>query len=268
MAAAVSTGRYAREVETGPTGVNGISLDPIVPVIKDCLRGLDVHGPIKIAMQALDSSALLNTSVVSLKNAPRVLVEEQPIADMLGNEVSSRMRYAESTLLATASLVYNFFSALFFSVASMVTLGGEPAVTDQVQKHWVHTALALGAIAISVVGTVSPRWGVSANAAAFVAIGIAGAAWVQADLLMRMPKVYRDHAEALKAAALVGVQHDPTIYQREIAPLFEYLDSQFAADEISSAECIEIVKGTWALMPRNMSMTQDVALRHLGELLG
>ena len=252
----------------GSEAVRGINLDPIVPVMKNFLKDLDVQGPLRVALQTLDSSALMLTSIVSLKTAPRVLFADEPIVNVLGNEISCRMRYAESSLLSTASLVYNFFSALFFSIASMVTLGTNPAITDQVQKHWLHTALAIGGIAISVIGTVSPKWGVKANGAVFVAFGIAGATWVQGDLLVRIPVAYRARAAEFKAAALVGAGEDRQVYQRDVAPLFEYLDRRFHAEEISPTDCIETLRGAWDLGPRNVTISQETALQNLGELFG
>lgn len=246
-----------------------IDLDPIVPVVKKLLRGLDLQGPLKVAFRALDSSALMSTTLASVKSAPYAFFLDHSVMSILDNGISCRIRYAESALLSTAGLVYNFVLALCFSVGSLVTLGRVPMVTAQMQKHWIHTACAIGGMAISTIGTVSPEWGVKANAAAFLALGAAGVAWLQKDTLGKIPAVYRAYAQELKEAAIAAVGNDQQVYRMDIKPLLKYLDKAFepGAFTPSLSDFVDVAKGASRHVPRLYpKISQELALRNLEEL--
>jgi hypothetical protein len=243
-----------------------IDLDPVLPVVEDILRDLNLNGPLMAAIRVIESSALTNTTLVSAKSVPLVYFSDHSIVNIWDNEVSCRLRYAESAFMATASLVYNFVLGLCFSVGSVVAMGGDQMV-QQMQKHWIHTACAVGAIVASTIGTVSPEWGIKANAAVYLALGAAGAAWIHQDVLERIPAVYRDHAEELKDAALDAVGGDQRIYNGEIEPFLRHLDNAFEGDLVSPSDYLEIGKGLLdkvpGLYPR---VSKEPVLHNLEEL--
>jgi hypothetical protein len=105
-----------------------LNLDPIIPALFRTIREIDLARPLKAAANCLDSSALANVSLVSLKNAPYVLAQKTQrgrsvFPQWLDNGVSCRLRYLEAAVTSMASLVYNFVFATFFTAASLVTLG-------------------------------------------------------------------------------------------------------------------------------------------------
>ncbi len=240
-----------------------LKLDPLIPVLKNVLNDLDLKGPMRIALHALDSSALMHTTLTSLKNAPYALLSVGAFDDAL----SCRLRYAESAFLSTASLVYNFVWGLLCTVGSVATLGQVPMLTNQMQKRWIHTALSVAGIGVSLIGTLSPEWGVKANGGALLAIGLAASKWLAEDFVAKIPAVYQARKRELKAAALVGVGNDQQVYQREMAPLFAFLSRRLDRPLNSFMDLGTLIQDSLDHLPHlQVKVSEDVIKRNFEEL--
>lgn len=222
MAAGVAT---MGERRSNVLPAHPINLDPIIPVIGKVLTGVELIRPFKTAVDCLDSSAFMNVSMVSLKSLPYALSGKNKIVREFDNGLSCRLRYLEAALISTASLVYNFALGSLFSVASLVTGGQLKMIVAQMRKHWIHTALAVGAIGISSIGTFAPDLGVKANGAFIFAVGVAILQWMQGDVIGKLCNAYQTHRQELKDAVLQGLQGDRDFFDREFAPLFNHLDT-------------------------------------------
>jgi hypothetical protein len=207
-----------------------MNVAPLLPVVGKMIADSDLSGMFKLAATVLDSNALSNVTWVSLKSIPFIKGGGTSLVKEFDNPLSSRLRYLEANLMAGASFVYNFVFGVFFTVASIVTLGQVRLITDQMKKNWTHSALAVSAQCISLIGTVSPQLGVQANLGALLLIAGVGAKVAQADLLRKVKTAYLNFKQDLKAAVLVGLNNDRVFFDREFAPLFQYLDSQFSAE--------------------------------------
>ncbi|MBS0604540.1 MAG: hypothetical protein JSS60_05820 [Verrucomicrobia bacterium] len=245
-----------------------ISLDPMVPVIRRILTDVDFMRPLKTAVDCIDSSTLVNVSLVSLKSLPYVLYGDNRMVQEFDNGISCRMRYLETAVTSLASLVYNVVFGAVFSVLSLVTLGQVKMIVDQMRKHWTHTALAVAATAISAVGTVSPELGVKANAAGMFAIGVAVMQWLQGDVIGRLAAAYQQHRQELRDAALQGIGGDRGFYNRDIVPFFNYLDQNFDNRIQSFSDLLNVVQGAQELLPHVVpTVTTDVIIDNVQQLL-
>src|SRR5580698_187334 len=87
-------------------GPSNLDLDPIVPVIRRILTEVDFIGPLKTAMDCIDSGPLINVSLASVKSLPYTMYSGNRIVEHFDNAISCRLRYAEVAVMSTASLVH------------------------------------------------------------------------------------------------------------------------------------------------------------------
>lgn len=240
---------YMPGIPDGPRNPGNLNLDPIFPVIRRVLSQLDVSGALRTAVDCLDSSALVNVCLVSLKSLPFVLHPENRAVGFFDNAVSSRMRYLEAAVLSQASLVYNTVFGLIFSVASLLTVGQVKETVSQMRKHWTHAALAVAAAGIGVVGTVSPAFGVKVNAASLLAGGVAVVQYMQGDVVGKLGALYQRHSDGFKEAVMVGLQGDQAFYNRHFVPFFNYLDQHLNQNVRTVAGLARVAQGAIPLLP-------------------
>jgi hypothetical protein len=249
-----------------------LNLDPIIPALFRTIREIDLARPLKAAANCLDSSALANVSLVSLKNAPYVLAQKTQrgrsvFPQWLDNGVSCRLRYLEAAVTSMASLVYNFVFATFFTAASLVTLGQIKIITNQCAKHWTHTAFAAGAIAVAVIGSFSPSMGVYANIAGLGATSVGMARWLQGDVISKLGAAYQQHKQGLKDAILEGLQGNRTFFDQNFVPFFTYLDAHFNAQTRTLADLSNTARGVVERWPRVNPGTTETTLNLLRNAL-
>ncbi len=211
-------------------------LDPLFTVVNNILTEIDFRRSIKLPLDCLDSGPMVNVTLTSLKNVPYVLFGDTALLQQFDNGLSARMRYGEALLMGLAGVVYNFVFSLFFTAASVVTLGQVQMISDQMKKHWVHTAEAVAAVGISVVGIVSPEHGLKANAMVLMAGAGAVFKTVTADLVNKVVTSYQKHAQALKDAGLHACEGDQGDYSRSFGPLLNYFDRNLTPQRVTTVE--------------------------------
>jgi hypothetical protein len=219
-----------------------LNLDPVIPVVRRILEEVDFMRPLKTAVDCLDSGPFFNVTMVSLKSVPYVYFGDQGIVREFDNGVSCRLRYLETIVTSTAALVYNCVFSLIFSAFSLVTLGQVRLITDQMSKHWVHTALSVLALAISCAGTVSPALGIKANLAGGFVIGVALLQWMQGDVISRISTAYQRQNSELKLAVSQGCQGSGIDFNRQFTPFFNYLDSHLNNRVKTLSEFIDVAQ--------------------------
>lgn len=220
-----------------------LNLDPIIPVVARMVSELDLGTAIKVAIDCVDSNPLVNVSLVTLKCYPFVAEGGRPIVQKFDNQLSCSMRYLEALVTSTASLVYNLVFSAVFAVISAATLGQVKMIIDQARKHWTHTALAAAAVGVSAVGVFSPAYGQKANIAAMLAIGGLLTQLAQADVIGKLCQTYQRHALQLRQATLQGLQGNQGLFNREFAPLFDYLDTHLTPRIQTLPDFIEVIEG-------------------------
>ena len=232
----------------GP-GPRNINLDPILPVVGRMLGAMDLKGPLKTAVDCVDSGPLANVCLVSLKSAPYVLDPSNPVVSHFDNALSCRMRYLEAAVISMASAVHNVVFGLVFTALSVLTLGQVKPIVDQMRKHWIHTALATAASAIAFVGTVSPTLGVKANAAALFGIGVVAVQWVEGGVIGKIGTVYQAHSRDLRNAFLRGLEGDRMFFEQHFAPLFNHLDNNLNDRVQTFSDLMGIFQGVRMQVP-------------------
>lgn len=225
------------------------NLDPVMPVLANILAEVDLRNPLKTAVDCLDSSPLINVSMVSLKSVPYAKFRDNPVTREFDNGLSCRMRYLESAFIATTSLVYYIFFSVVFSAATLVTLGRMKIVADQMRKQWTHTAFATAAIGISVVGSISPEFGIRANGAVLLAAAVGLVQWVQGDTIGKLGTAYQRHSQALRNATLQGLNGDAGLFTSEFAPLYNYLDANLNGQVQTSSALRDVIDGVSERLP-------------------
>lgn len=244
----------------GPA-MRNLDMDPLVPIIKNMLTEINLVEPLQTILDSLDSNALLNVSIVSLKSIPHVHMGG-PFVEKFENGLSCRMRYAEAALMSLASLVYQAVSATLFTVLSAVTLGQVDAICNQMRKSWIHTVSAAAALGISAIGTLSPEWGLKANAIGLAGLGFATLQWMQGDVFSQVTESYQTHKNEIKETTLQGLSGDQAFYDRHFVPFFQFLDNHFNPNEIQSlGQMIRFMQKASEICP-------PVALHVTPEVLG
>ncbi len=244
-----------------------LNLDPVLPVLGRMLD-IDFIRPIKMAIDCLDSGPLLNVCIASLKSIPHAMYGDNRVVREFDNAVSCRLRYLETACMSTASLVYNVAFGLVFSVASLVTLGQVNVVLDQMRKHWTHTALATGALGISVIGTLSPDLGIKANVAGLFAVGFAVLQWMQGDVITKLSSAYQRHNHALKDAVVQGLQGDRAFFHREFDAFFNHLDTHLNDQVHTLTDLMHVAQGAGEHLPNVVPVaTADGVMHHLEQVL-
>ncbi len=229
------------------------NLDPVIPVLANVLAEVDLRSPLKTAVDCLDSGPLVNVSLVSFKSIPYVKFGDNPVAQEFDNGLSCRIRYCEAGFMALASLVYNVFFSVVFTAAALVTLGQVKIVADQMRKQWTHTALAAAAFGVASVGTIVPEFGVAANGAVLLAAAVGLVSWVQGDVISKLGAAYQRHSLALRNATLQGLQGDQGLFNREFAPLLNYLDANLNGRLQTSTALREVIDGVSERLPSVMA---------------
>lgn len=220
-----------------------LNLDPIIPLIGRIITEVELGNIFKVAVDCVDSNALLNVSLVTLKSYPFVSRGENSMVQKFDNQMSCRMRYLDSLVMGTASLVYNFVFGVFFTAIAAVTLGQVKIITDQMRKHWTHTALATAAIAVSATGVFSPSLGRKANIAVILAIGGLLTQLAQANVIGKLSQAYQRHKEDLRGVVLQGLEGNRSMFNREFVPLFDYLDSHLTEQVQTLPDLMEVIEG-------------------------
>lgn len=220
-----------------------IDIRPILPVAVKILKEINFVNTLKAALYCVDSTSLINVSLVSLRSAPYALAGDNRSIQQFDNGVSCRLRYLESVFMSTASLVYNFFFGALFSVAALVTLGEERVVLDQMGKHWVNTAIAAAGIGICLLGTFSPELGVKANLAAVTALVTVVFNWVQGDVISSLCSAYQNHRQEIRNAVLQGMPHQREFFDRQVVPFFNHLDTHLNARIRTFPDLTRVVRG-------------------------
>ncbi|NGX37961.1 MAG: hypothetical protein K1000chlam2_01129 [Chlamydiae bacterium] len=181
------------------------------------------------AYRIIESSALLQITYASLKNAPYALAGKQLGIYDLCHVLSSRVTFIEATLMALACVVHNVFFTLVYFGLSVGTLGFSEHFVYCFSKHLNHTIDGFCACGIGILGVVTPYYGVGLN------VGL---------LMTKMKeflKVYRDHdiykfetdllssirdfvdKYQIYAYKLCHATHKEHQYQTEIKPSLDYI---------------------------------------------
>ena len=194
-----------------------------------------IRDSIKTAFDFVDSSALANVSLASLKSVPYTVFNKTELFQQFENPLSVRLRYAEVAFTSAASTVYNLALALVCTLATVVTLGQVQMLTDQMKKHWIHTALAAASVGIATVGTVSPEHGIKMNAGLVLLGGGALAKSIETGAIARLGESYQRHSAALKTATLEACGGNQRMAEGLFGDLFDALDRHLNAD-VQTAE--------------------------------
>lgn len=245
-----------------------MNLEPILPVIGRILADIDFIRPIKLAVDCIDSGPLINVCIASLKSIPHAMYGDNRVVQEFDNAVSCRLRYLETACMSTASLVYNVAFGLVFTAASLVTLGQVNMVLDQMRKHWTHTALAAGAVGISIIGTISPDLGIKANGAGLFAVGFAILQWMQGDVITKLSSAYQRHNHALKEAVVQGLQGDRAFFHREFDAFFNHLDTHLNDQVHTLSDLMHVAQGAREHLPNVLpAATTEGVMHHLEQVL-
>jgi hypothetical protein len=246
----------------------GFNLDPVLPVFRRFLSDIDGLSTLKTAIHCVDSSPFINVCLISLRSAPYAYLGDKHLLGDFDNGVSCRLRYLESAVTSTASVVYNFVFGVIFSTLSLVTLGQVKILTDQMHKNWIHTALATSTLAISSIGTVSPAFGIKANLGVVFAIGIVLAHWMQEGLVSKIGTAYQRHSRDLRAATAEACLRNGRNFDREFTPFYNYLDSHLNDRVNTLPKFISVAQGAAQHLPRVFPVASpDVIFDQLRQLM-
>lgn len=233
----------------GP-GAPSFNMVPVADVLKRAANEMGLLNTAKMALNCLDSSSLMQVTLVTAKNLPGTIFHDNSVLQLFENPISMRMRYVESGLQSVASVVYNLACSLVFTLASVITFGQVDILTDQAKKHWVHTALAVASVGISVIGAVSPEYGRKANLAVLMAVGVGLAQLTKANALSNLGSTYQRYSQELKAALLQSVGGNQVTYQEAFAPIFAVLDNRLNANVQTLVDLVEVVGAVDDAVPR------------------
>lgn len=177
---------------------------------------------LNILQGALTSNSLWTLTRVSLANGV-YLVQENPT---FYDKVTARIAYLESAVMSLASMVTRVVLALLVTVAAAVTFGQLRKVNDEFIRQWVQAALSTACFTSSIIGIASPTAGALCNAF----IIIAPITMMSDEVIQTTGRVYRDHREPLKEAALSVVPEGRPREEADrnyLTPFFNGLDGAF-----------------------------------------
>jgi hypothetical protein len=226
-----------------------INLNPIIPVFRRILSDIDFLRPLKAAFDCFDSGPFINVSLVSLKSAPYAFFGNTRLVQGFDNGLSCRLRYLEAVVTSAAAVVYNLVFSTIFTALSLVTLGQVKILADQMHKNWMHVALAVAALGISCVGTVSPNVGIKANLAAGLAIAVVVLQWVQGDIISKIGTAYQRYRQELQSATNEICQANG-INPADLTPFYTYLDVHLNERVKTFSEFAAVVLGVRQHFPR------------------
>jgi hypothetical protein len=216
------------------------NIAPLGNAMQAMFNEVGLRDTIKTGIDFLDSSALVNVTLTSLKTVPYTFFSGSALFEQFDNGLSVRLRYAEVAFTSAAATVYNLALALVCTLATVVTFGQVQMVKDQMKKHWIHTALAAASVGIATVGTVSPEHGVKANAALLV-FGAQGLfKSVETNLIANLGAAYQTHSTALKAAVVEVCGGDRDEAESAFGNVFRVLDRRLNADVQTVAELADV----------------------------
>ncbi len=185
-----------------------------------------------VPFSVADSSALLNVSLVSLKNVPYVFAGDQLNINDWSSFISSRIRYMETALFSVVSLVHNVVFATVFSALALVTLGQISKLNQLATKHLVQTGLAIGSFVVSVIGTIVPKWGIMTNLALGGAVGVVFLQHTENELAGTINDFYQKNKTELRGALLTSLGNNQPLFNEQIEPMLQFIERQLASDRV------------------------------------
>ena len=181
------------------------------------------------AYRILESTALLQITYASLKNAPYAFAGSQLGIYDVCHMLSTRVTFMEASLLALASVVHNAFFTVVYLGLMVMTLGFSDHFVYCFSKHLNHTIDGLVAFGIGIVGVVTPYYGVGLTVMLLI------------SKMKGFMKAYRDHdlykfetdllasirdfvdKYQVYAYNLGHAAHKEHQYQTEIKPSLDYI---------------------------------------------
>lgn len=98
-------------------------------------------------------------------------------------ELTSRLSYIEAGLISAASFIYNFTIASVATGLELITLGQIEEFHHAFKKHWLHTAVAVCSIVVSLLGFIYPVVGAVSTLALLTYIGkLIKDAWIKLQI--------------------------------------------------------------------------------------
>src|SRR5579871_4780322 len=234
------------------TEARSLNLDPAIPVLRKMLSEVDLMKTLKIARDVIDSSALANVSLVSVKSIPYIFHKDNGIVKEFDNGVSCRLRYLEAAVLSLAAVVYNVAFGLIFTALSVATLGQIKWISDQMRKHWIHTVFSVATLAISTVGTFSPELGIKVTLAVGFAVGVALLQWVEGDAVAKICNAFQRNKQELRQAVAQACQTGGINFDQEVSPFLSHLESNLNQRVQTFGEFIEVVSDAVSYFPSNV----------------
>ncbi len=277
---------------------NPVNLDRMLPVFRDIVREINFQG--QLAFNCLDSSALANVSIVSLKSIPHAFYGDRALVKEFDNPLSCRLRFLEAGWIGMASFVYNFVFAVAFGAASLITFRRVKVLNDETFKRCTHLVLAAATVGIGMIGTVSPSWGIKANGALYlsaivfvvcqmtktnifraidriyqrhraqpneeIGTAIVNVLWemTESRLTGNISQIYQRHRARLQENLTQCVQTDDPAHVAEVAPFFNYLDTQLNGNTRTFSNLLQVIQGGREHLP---NITVNVSLPLILEYL-
>jgi hypothetical protein len=217
-----------------------VNLDVVLPVAEKMVYHPRIVDAIRLLGNSLASGPLLNVSLISVKSLPLVLFGDSKLVKEFDNGLACRMSYLESSVLSTVGAVYHFATALIFSIATVFTGGAINSLRHQMDKEWTRFALSILSLGISAAGTVSPEWGIRANAVGLAIVGVGEGLWVHDGVIERIVAGYLAHKEDLKRSL-----NDP-----RFDPFCNYLDQHLLGFKGNVLQLLTILEAAYALLPK------------------
>ena len=232
----------------GHRGENAVDLDRVLPVVTRALRELNFGECFRSVMQTLDSNALANVSIASIKASPYAFWNQSTVVQGFDNGISARLRFAEAGFMAVVSGTFNIAMAVLFGVVNLVTLTRIRVISDLWKKHFVNAFLSYSSVGIAFVGTIYPRYGCYVNTIAVLFFAAFALDSTQAGVATNIARVYQQHRQEIRASVQEGTHQD--LYQREVAPFLDYLDRELVTDKVHSfAQLFSLIRNKDCPMP-------------------
>lgn len=130
----------------------------LAPTIQAVKKGIETYLPeaTQEAWIICESAALMQLTVVTLKNLPYSLLAHGFGINDFFHFISSKTNYLEVACISIASAAYNVFMAIFYTGMMAVTLGLSTQFNYSCKKHWMHIVYSITALGISIIGVISP----------------------------------------------------------------------------------------------------------------
>lgn len=220
----------------GTRGENSLNLDPMLPIVVRILREMNLAENLQSGARFLDSNALTNVCLVSIKSIPYAFFSDSETVKKFDNGVSARLRFAEAGLMGFVSGAFNGGLALVFGVANLLTLTRVQAISNLWKKHSTNFCLSYASVAISFVGTIAPSFGVKANAAALLLIGFIALNFMQGDFVKTIAQAYQQNRDQIRGAIQQGLNHNPELFNDRIVPILDIVNREVDEGHIRNAQ--------------------------------